>query len=537
MIDDVYLNPALTTDEKVGELILYVGGLMAVFALFWAPLTFVRHYSAGKAGHQSVFDLRVDLYYRILRMSAAFFDQNKSGSIVSRLTSDIELTQNLVGSALTNIWMDLVSLFLILYFLVRIDMRVMLIALVTFPIYLYFFRKLRTQIKDTTRQVQEEISVMAGNVQEKVAGSRVVHAFTQEKSEEKNFYQDANQVLSMTMRRVYLQGLNQTTSGLIVQLAPLIVMMYGGYRVIEETLTVGELVAVGMYLTPLYTPLQRFSELNVVFANAMAALDRVFEVMDMQPEIRDKPGAIKLDTVKGYVEFNDVDFTYQNIDRAGSVLRGINFKVEPGHKVALVGPSGAGKSTITSLIPRFYDVDSGCICIDGQDVRDVKLKSLRRHVGMVLQTPILFSGTIIDNIRYGKPEATKKEIIAAAKAANAYDFILDLPDGFHTEVGEGGSFLSGGQRQRVTIARAFLKNPKILILDEATSSLDSESEKLIQAALERLMEDKTTFVIAHRLSTIEHADQILVLENGRIVETGTHDQLLYGEGVYQRLYN
>lgn len=536
LVDRVYLNETMTTAEKRHELYVYVGGMMALFVFFWAPWTYVRHYFAGLAGHKSVFDLRCDLYYHILRMSASFFDHNKSGGIVSRLISDIELAQNLVGAALTNVWMDFTSLFLILYFMLRIDLSVTLVSLATFPLYLYFFRRLNGEIRASSLQVQQEIAAMSGNLQEKIAGSRVVHAFTQEKTEEKSFKQESSHLLQTAMHRVYLQSVNMTVTGVIVQLAPLIVTVYGGYRVITGTLTVGELVAIGLYLGPLYTPLQRFSELNIIFSNSMAALDRVFEIMDMKPEIRDRPGAVKIQDVHGCVEFDHVHFAYHDPDAPGAVLHDITFVVEAGEKVALVGPSGSGKSTVVSLIPRFYDVDSGCVLVDGQDVRDVKLKSLRRQIGVVLQNPILFSGSIWDNIRYGRPEASDAEVIAAAKAANAYDFIMGLPKQFNHEVGEGGNLLSGGQRQRLTIARAFLKDPRILILDEATSALDTESEKLVQAALEDLMKGRTTFIIAHRLSTIENADRIFVLEHGHLVETGTHEQLLHRHGLYQHLY-
>lgn len=538
LVDDVYLNETLASSEKLNILVTYVGVMAVVFVLFWAPLTFMRHFFAGKAGHRSVFDLRYHLYQRILRMPPSFFDRNQSGSIVSRLISDIQLTQNLVGTALTNVWMDIISLLLILFFLVRINLEITLVALVTFPIYLYLFRTLRTRIRQATHTVQEDMAVMSGNAQEKIAGSRVVHAFTQEKNESKHFHQDLENVFSDNMYRIRLQSINVMLTGIIVHIAPLIVMLYGGYRVIEGTLTVGELIAVTLYLRYLYTPLERFSELNVVFANSLAALDRVFEMMDEQPDVIEQPNAIKVDEIQGHVTFENIGFSYRSIIGAvpEEVLHNVSFDVEPGKRVALVGPSGSGKSTIVSLIPRFYDVDYGAIRIDGHDVRDMKIKSLRKHVGMVLQTPILFSGSVIDNIRYGKPSATMDEIIAAAKAANAYDFIMNLPDGFDSEVGESGTFLSGGQRQRVTIARAYLKNPKILILDEATSSLDSESEKLIQSALERLMEGRTTFIIAHRPSTIENADLIFVIEDGHITEAGTRHQLLEKEGLYQKLF-
>jgi ABC-type multidrug transport system fused ATPase/permease subunit len=536
LLDNVYLNSAMSVEAKLRELFIYAGGMMVIFVVFWAPWTYVRHYYAGKAGHRSVFDLRCDLYYRILRMSASFFDRNKSGAIVARLISDIELAQNLVGSALTNIWMDAISLVVILYFMVQIDLTTTLVALATFPLYLYFFKKLQGEIKASSYQVQQEIATMSGNAQEKISGSRVVHAFTQEKNEERTFQRESEELFSKAMRRVYFQSMNMTTTGTLTQLAPLIVTLFGGYQVIHGALSIGELVAVTMYLSPLYTPLQRFSELNVVFANSMAALDRIFEIMDEKPEITDRPKALELKQIAGKVEFEQVHFSYSKENQGTLVLSDLNFTAEPGQKIALVGPSGSGKSTLVSLIPRFYDVDAGRVEIDGCDVRDIQLTSLRRHIGMVLQDPILFSGTIRENILYGNPKATDEQIMAASKAANAYDFIRSLPHGFDNEIGEGGVFLSGGQRQRLTIARAFLKDPRILILDEATSSLDSESERLIQEAMERLIVGRTTFIIAHRLSTIVNADRILVLNSGSVVETGTHVQLLQKDGVYRHLY-
>ncbi len=536
LLDNVYLNSALSVEAKLRELFIYAGGMMVVFIVFWAPWTYVRHYYSGKAGHRSVFDLRCDLYYRILRMSASFFDRNKSGAIVARLISDIELAQNLVGSALTNVWMDAISLVVILYFMVQIDLMTTLVALITFPLYLYFFKKLQGEIKASSYQVQQEIATMSGNAQEKISGSRVVHAFTQEKNEERTFQRESEELFSKAMRRVYFQSMNMTTTGTLTQLAPLIVTMFGGYQVIHGALSIGELVAVTMYLSPLYTPLQRFSELNVVFANSMAALDRIFEIMDEKPEIADRPNAAELKRIAGKVEFEQVHFSYSKENQGTLILSDLNFTIESGQKIALVGPSGSGKSTLVSLIPRFYDVDAGCVKIDGGDVRDIQLTSLRRHIGMVLQDPILFSGTIRENILYGNPKATDEQIMAASKAANAYGFIRSLPHGFDNEIGEGGVFLSGGQRQRLTIARAFLKDPKILILDEATSSLDSESERLIQEAMERLIVGRTTFIIAHRLSTIVNADRILVLNNGSVVETGTHVELLQRGGMYRHLY-
>jgi subfamily B ATP-binding cassette protein MsbA len=538
LLDNVYLNPLLSTDEKQAELLWYLGGMIAIFVFIWAPWTYARHYCTAKAGQKSVFDLRHDLYYRILRMSASFFKRNLSGSIVSRLVSDIALAQNLVGSALTNVWMDAISVIVVLVFMIQIDVPATLVALSVMPVYAVFFKGFQGRIRDSSHRVQEGLAQMSGNVQEKISGSAVIHAFTQEKREEQNFLRDAERLMSSSMRRAFYHSANMTIMGVLTNVAPLLVTLFSGYRVIQGQMTVGELVTVAAYLGSLYMPVRRFSELNVVFANSMAALDRIFEIMDERPEIRSKPNAIKLSQIKGEVAFDHVGFSYTDIPETeqGPVLRNIDFTAEPGQRVALVGPSGAGKSTLVSLIPRFYDVQAGAVKVDGYDVRDLGVRSLRRHIGMVMQDSILFTGSVFENVLYGNPKASRRQVIEACKAANAYEFIRALPNGFDTEVGEGGTFLSGGQKQRVTIARAFLKSPKILILDEATSSLDSESEQLIQEALEHLMIDRTTFIIAHRLSTIVNADRILVLHEGQIIEDGTHAELLEQENLYHDLY-
>lgn len=533
LLDHVYLNPNLSVSAKLHQLFFRVGGMILVFIFIWGPFTYLRHYFAGKAGNRSVFDLRCNLYERILRMSTSFFHRHQSGGIVSRLINDIALAQNLVGNALTNIWMDGIALIAIVYFLFQIDLTLTLVALGTFPFYLFFYRNLGGKLKFSSYQIQQEIEAISGNIQEKVAGSLVVHAFTQEKNEQKNFSRDSEKLFASTMYSVFLQSVNMVVTGILTNLAPLIVAIYGGYQVITGQITVGELVAVGMYLGPFYLPLQRFSELNVVFSSSMAALDRIFEIMDEEPEIVDKPGAVKLEQIQGKLQFVNVCFSYH---QESPILHQVNFTVEPGEKVAIVGHSGSGKSTLVSLIPRFYDVDQGAILVDGYDIRDTEVKSLRRHIGIVLQDPVLFSGTIRDNILYGNPKASQAEVIEATKFANAYNFIKALPDGFDTEVGERGSLLSGGQKQRITIARAFLKDPKILILDEATSNLDAESEQLIQEALERLMVNRSIFIIAHRLSTIITADRIIVLHNGSVVQSGTHHELIKTDGIYQNLY-
>jgi ABC-type multidrug transport system fused ATPase/permease subunit len=538
LLDDVFLNSSMDTAEKTHQIFLYGGGLIAIYAFVWTPWTYVRHYFTAKAGQKSVFDLRCDLYDHILRMSASFFNRNRSGSIVSRLISDIALAQNLVGSALTNVWMDLISLIVILYFMFNIDVSSTFVALATFPFYVLVIKKLGGRIRRTTHQVQEEIATLSGNVQEKIQGNVIVHAFTQENKEQLDFLQQSNRLFGMSMQQAFYQSLNVTINGFLVGIAPLIVTIYCGLQVISGRLSVGDMVALNLYLSPLYLPVQRFSELNVIFANSMAAIDRIFEVIDQKPEIRNKPDAVPLVNFSGKVEFDHLCFVYPDAPEGetGPVLKDITFTVEPGQRVALVGHSGSGKSTLISMIPRFYDPQSGAVRVDGQDVRDLELKSLRREVGMVLQDAVLFSGTILDNLLYGNPSANQDEVIAAAQAANAYDFIQSLPNGFYTEVGEGGSFLSGGQKQRLTIARAFLKNPRVLILDEATAALDAEAEALVKEALDKLMANRTTFIIAHRLSTVINADTIFVMEAGHIVERGSHEDLLRQRGIYHHLY-
>ncbi len=537
LLDDVFLSSSLSKAEQLTILLRTLGLMGLLYIFIWAPATYARSYFAGLAGHKAVFDLRQKLYEHIMRMSASFFDKHRSGSIVSRLISDVALMQNLVGNALTNVWMDSAAIVVVLFFLFRIDVGITFVALATFPFYIVIFRKFQSRIRTATHVIQEGTSQLAGNAQEKIAGNHVVHAFNQEHREGRYFKRDSNELLSATVKLLRFRGGNAGVTGILTQGAPLLVLLYGGYLVINGGLTIGELVAVNLYLSPLYLPLERFSELNVILSNSLAALDRVFEVMDENPDIEDAKDAKDAENVKGQVSFEHVHFSYsQKDDSPVAVLEDISFKAEPGQKIALVGPSGSGKSSLISLIPRFYDVTEGRILLDGQDIRDLKTKSLRQHISIVLQTPVLFSGSVKQNILYGKPGASEEALIAASKNANALEFIEALPKGFANEVGEGGGFLSGGQRQRVTIARAFLKNPQILILDEATSALDSASEKLIQAALEKLMENRTTFIVAHRLSTIINADTILVMKDGRIVDKGTHSELLDREGLYQKLY-
>jgi subfamily B ATP-binding cassette protein MsbA len=463
-------------------------------------------------------------------MSHQFFASQRSGAIVSRFMSDVALAQNFVGSALTNVWMDGASLIFVISILFYLEARLAWVALAVMPCYVFLIRYMSPRIKKASRRSQEKLEEISGDLQEKIAGMSVIKAFHQEHREARRFFHSSHELSDMFMYNVHLNSLNQAFSGFLTTVAPLVVVWIAAIFVLRLQMTVGTMIAFYSFLGSLYFPLQRFSELGLIVSNSLAAIERIFEYFDMPPQITEKPNAAVLPPrLRGHVRFEHVHFAYEH---QMPTLMDINFEIKPGEMVALVGASGSGKSTLVSLIPRFYDVFSGRVLLDGYDVREVTFKSLRRQIGIVLQDSILFSTTLRENLLYGRPKAAAAELYAAAEAANAMEFIKTLPQAFDTVIGERGIKLSGGQRQRIAIARAFLMDPRILILDEATSSLDSESEHLIQEALARLMRGRTTIVIAHRLSTVVEADKIVVLNNGRVVEIGRHSELMAHGGHY-----
>ena len=515
--------------------LMVIGVSVSMLYLVLAVATFYRSYLAGMAGHRLIFDLRYALYQHIQSMSHSFFDERRSGSIVARFVSDIQLAQNFVGAALTNVWMDSASLGFVVWILFVLEHRLAWVALGVIPVYVLCIRYYSPRIKAASQSVQEMIEDFSGDLQERIAAVGLVKAFGREEHEAKRFYRTSRDLLDLTLVNVWLSSGSQAATTFLTAVAPLAVVWVAGIMILNGGLSVGTMIAFYAYLSSLYLPLQRFSELSVVISNSLAAMDRIFEFFDIRTEVAEAPDARPLQQVTGRVEWRNVTFRYATRD-GQSALRHVSLEVEPGETIALVGRSGAGKSTLVSLVPRFYDVSDGAVLIDGVDVRSVTLASLRDQIGIVPQDPVLFSGSLRENLLYAKPSATDVEVADAAHAANADSFIEELPDGYHTPVGERGVKLSGGQRQRIAIARAFLKDPPILILDEATSALDSESENLIHDALRRLMAGRTTVIIAHRLSTVINADRIVVIEDGEVCEIGRHAELLARGGLYSQLY-
>ncbi len=527
---DEFLHPA--SPRPPGQLHALMGGLCVLYAIY-AVVSYFRSYWAGVAGHRVIFDLRHALYLHLQRMSLSFFDRQKNGAVVARMTVDIASAQNFVGAAMVNTTMDLSCVVVIIGLLFASNGTLALVALSVLPFYVVISYSLTKRIRLKSREMHRQLQDISGELHEQFAAISTVQAFTQEEAEAREFQSQNERYLDTVLVSVKLQSIALGATGVLTAIGPILVLWVGTMEVWAGRMSVGTLMAFYAYLGMLYQPIQRLTELNLILTNSLAAMDRIFEVFDMYPEVRERPDATVFPRVRGEIAFADVTFRY---DGREPVLEEFALRIPAGTTVALVGPSGAGKSTLAKLLVRFYDVGAGRITIDGIDIREATLQSLRRQIAIVPQDPILFSGTIAENLRYGKPGATEEEIRQAAREAFAGAFIEQLPDGYETEVGERGVKLSGGQKQRLAIARAFLKDAPIIILDEPTSALDAESEELIKQALQRLLQGRTALIIAHRLSTIEHADRVVVIDGGRILEQGCHEDLLKSPGGLYRRY-
>ncbi|RDW17441.1 ABC transporter ATP-binding protein [Oceanobacillus chungangensis] len=534
VIDNIINADAMTDSEKLNELFWIMGISFLVFLVLRPPIEYIRQYLAQWVGNKILYDIRDRLFDHIQKLSLKFYSSTKTGEIISRVINDVEQTKNFVITGLMNIWLDLVTILIAIGIMLTMDVSLTIVSIILFPLFgfsiKYFFSRLRRLTKERSQALAE----VQGHLHERVQGIPVTRSFALEEYEQGQFKKRNDKFLQKSVEHTDWNARTFAVTNTITDLAPLLVIAFAAYQVINLNVSIGTMVAFIGYLERVYSPLRRLINSSTTLVQSIASIDRVMEFMNEKYDVVDKENAIELGRVEGAVKIENVSFKYTEDEAL--ILKDVSLDVKKGETIAFVGMSGGGKSTLISLLPRFYDVTSGSIKIDGVDIRDVKARSLRSNIGMVLQDNILFSESIAVNIRMGNPEATDEEVMEAAKAANAHQFIEKLAFGYDTLVGERGVKLSGGQKQRIAIARVFLKNPPLMIFDEATSALDLESEHSIQQTLEKLASDRTTFIVAHRLATITHADRIVVIENGEITELGSHEELMQKQGSYYDLY-
>jgi len=518
---------------------------LAVVGIFFVRgiCDYGRYYLMADVSQRVVRNLRYKLYAHLHRLSMNFFTNTQTGILISRITNDVNLVQASVTNAVTGLVRETFTMAGLIFVVFYRDWKLAFVAMIVFPVVAYLINRFGTKLKHYSTKSMKVMGDVMSILDETFSGMRIVKAYNMEEYEKTRFAVENNRYYRNWMRRLAIRAISSPLMVFMGGVSISFIIWYGGMNVIRGTSTPGNFFSFMTALFMLYAPIKKFNELNMVVQEGIAAAKRVFEILDTEPAIKDKPGAVDLPRVKGHIEFKDVWFSYDHkvvssmdLENVRYALKGINFKVDPGQKIAIVGESGAGKSTLANLVPRLLDVTRGSILIDGIDIRDVTISSLRANIAIVTQEMVLFNDTVKANIAYGSDTSDMDKIILAAKAANAHDFIVQMPKGYETSIGESGVRLSGGQRQRICIARAIMKDAPILILDEATSSLDTESEREVQAALDRLMMGRTTIIIAHRLSTLLGSDWIIVLNMGKIVEQGTHSELMSRRGYYSRLY-
>lgn len=526
----------LSAEEKMTEIYKWLLILLCLYIFIYIPAAFIRQAGSTEVSNRVMHTMRCQLFNHLQGMSAQFHHENKSGSLVTRVNSDVEQVHGFIWNVATNIWIDSIVLMIYLVLMLRMNVPLTVVAAVTLPLSVIATKKIRARIRKANKKVLREFSDISGYMQERMAGFAVVKLFGMEEQEKDRFH-DISESIYRNNRKVNRYfSLGEALTASFSEIICAVVVCFAAGFIVKGDMSIGDMIVFYSYLGYFITPIRRFAELNVTYARSIAGIERVYEILDTKPDIVEKKEPARLPkNARMDIAFRHVSFQYDKHSYIHNI-DDVSFSVQEGEKIALVGSSGCGKTTIVNLLTRFYDTDSGTIYLAGKELREYSLDSLYAQMGMVFQETILFSGTIEENLRYGKPDATMEELEAAARAANTYDFIMKTPDGWNTMLGERGIGLSGGQKQRISIARVFLRNPKLLILDEATSALDSESEKLVQEALDQLMENRTTIVIAHRLSTVVNVDKIFVMDKGRIVEMGKHEELLKKGGRYTELY-